>query len=319
MSATELVQRFSDFPRIRRRRLETLQVNLGYMCNQTCFHCHVNAGPNRREIMELATVKEVLAFLERSGAATLDLTGGAPEMNPHFRYMVESARDMGVTVIDRCNLTILEQPGYETTADFLRDHDVRIVASLPCYMEDNVDAQRGDGVFEASIRALKKLNALGYGQTDSGLELGLVYNPQGASLPPPQEELEDAYRVHLREQFGIEFSYLLTIANMPINRFAKTLRREGRYNAYMKLLREAHRDVNLEGVMCRSLLSVDWRGNVYDCDFNQMLRMPLGAGGPRTHVRELRAADLEGGDIATADHCYGCTAGQGSSCTGALG
>lgn len=319
MSATELVQRFADFPRIRRRNLETLQVNLGYLCNQTCFHCHVNAGPNRREIMELATVKEVLAFLERSGAATLDLTGGAPEMNPHFRYMVRSARDMGVTVIDRCNLTILEQPGYETTADFLRDHDVRIVASLPCYMEDNVDAQRGDGVFEASIRTLRKLNALGYGQPDSGLELCLVYNPQGASLPPPQVELEDAYRAHLREQFGIEFSYLLTITNMPINRFAKTLRREGRYSAYMKLLREAHRDVNLEGVMCRSLLSVDWRGNVYDCDFNQMLKMPLGAGGRRTHVRDLQVPDLEGADVVTADHCYGCTAGQGSSCTGALG
>lgn len=318
MSATELIQRHADFPQIHRGRLETLQVNLGYMCNQTCFHCHVNAGPNRREIMDRDTVEEVLEFLQRSGAKSMDLTGGAPEMNPWFETMVRRAHEMGVQVIDRCNLTILAEPGYEHTAEFLREHEVQVVASLPCYMGDNVDAQRGDGVFDASIAGLRTLNALGYGVDGTGLRLSLVYNPLGATLPPPQAELEAAYREHLFNEFGIVFSDLLTIANMPINRFAKSLQREGNYKQYMDLLRGAHREVNLAGVMCRGLISVDWRGYVYDCDFNQMLKMPLAGSPAPRHLRDLQAPALDGMPIAVADHCYGCTAGQGSSCGGAL-
>ena len=319
MSAIELVPGYGDFPRISRGHLSTLQVNLGYVCNQTCFHCHVNAGPNRKEVMARETVEELLAFMRESRIENLDLTGGAPEMNPHFRYFVEVARGMGVSVTDRCNLTILEQPGYEDLAEFLAAHQVKVVASLPCYMGDNVDAQRGDGVFQESIAGLRRLNGLGYGVPGSGLELTLVYNPLGASLPPPQGELEAAYRQHLGDSFGIRFNRLFTITNMPINRFAKSLAKEGRYAAYMRLLREAHRDDNLDGVMCRSLISVDWRGHVYDCDFNQMLRLALGAG-PATgsHIRELDAARLTGRPIAVGDHCFGCTAGQGSSCGGAL-
>ena len=320
MAVTELVARYGDFPDITRGRLETLQVNLGYVCNQTCFHCHVNAGPNRREVMARETVDELLAFLRDSRIGSLDLTGGAPEMNPHFRYFVQSASSMGVAVTDRCNLTILEQPGYEDLAEFLAEHRVQVVASLPCYLEDNVNAQRGDGVFRQSIAGLRRLNDLGYGGGDGELELTLVYNPLGPSLPPAQEELERAYREHLSREFGIRFTRLFTIANMPINRFAKSLAREGKYNSYMRLLRESHSDGNLAGVMCRSLLSVDWKGYVYDCDFNQMLRIPLGGGAVTgTHVRDLRAGLLDGMPIAVGDHCFGCTAGQGSSCGGALG
>jgi len=317
MSATALQRR--PFPALHRDALATLQVNLGYVCNQTCFHCHVNAGPNRKEVMQRETIDAVLAFLRASQVTTLDLTGGAPEMNPHFRDLVTAARALGVTVMDRCNLTILEQPGYADLAEFLAAQQVQVVASLPCYLEDNVDAQRGDGVFRDSIAGLRRLNALGYGRPDSGLELTLVYNPQGATLPPPQDALEDAYRTHLRDQFGVVFTRLFTIANMPINRFAKTLFREGRYGDYMALLRDAHRDANLAGVMCRSLISVDWRGYVHDCDFNQMLGMPLGGGSPvGTHLRDLTAMRLDGLPIAVGEHCFGCTAGQGSSCGGAL-
>ena len=319
MRVTELLPIDGDFPAIDRGPLTTLQVNLGYMCNQTCFHCHVNAGPNRKEIMTRETVDELLEFLRTSRVRQLDLTGGAPEMNPHFRYFVEAARAMNVAVTDRCNLTILEQPGYEDLAEFLAQHRVQVVASLPCYMEDNVNAQRGDGVFEDSIAGLHRLNALGYGAPDGELELTLVYNPLGASLPPSQVELEAAYRDHLGEQFSIRFTRLFTIANMPINRFAKTLAKEGNDASYMRLLRDAHRDANLAGVMCRSLISVDWRGYVYDCDFNQMLHMPLGGGAVTgTHIRELRTKALDGMPIAVGDHCFGCTAGQGSSCGGAL-
>lgn len=317
MSATELVRLHNDFPQLRRRAVRTLQVNLGYRCNQTCFHCHVNAGPNRRENMTHETVDELLALLRRSRIETLDLTGGAPEMNPHFREIVAAARGLGIHVVDRCNLTILEEPDYAGTAEFLRDHQVEVVASLPCYSSENVDAQRGDGVFEASIAALRRLNALGYGQADSPLALTLVYNPLGASLPPAQDTLEAAYREHLGDEFGIVFTRLFTIANMPINRFAKDLRKQGQLGAYMELLRDAHREANLDGVMCRDTLSVDWRGEIYDCDFNQMLHLP--AAGRRRHIRDLTLDSLSGEDIAVADHCFGCTAGQGSSCGGALG
>jgi radical SAM/Cys-rich protein len=319
MAEAEIAGLLDEFPEIRRRRLTTVQANLGYVCNQTCFHCHVNAGPNRKEIMQRETVDDLLAFIGHAGVESLDLTGGAPELNPHFRHLVASARALDVEVVDRCNLTILAQPGQEDLAEFLAEHRVTIVASLPCYLEENVDAQRGDGVFEGSLAGLRRLNALGYGHPDSGLALNLVYNPQGPQLPPPQHSLESAYRDQLGNQYGIVFNQLFTIANMPINRFAKTLMRKGEFNQYMHTLRLAHEDANLERVMCRSLVSVDWQGFLYDCDFNQMLQIPLGAGGrPRQHIRDLDPLKLADAAIAVADHCYGCTAGQGSSCGGAL-
>lgn len=318
MLATLPLLENSRFPALRRKRLETLQVNLGYRCNQQCLHCHVNAGPRRREQMERDTVDAVLAFMRAAGVETLDITGGAPELNPHFRELVRAARRLGVHVIDRCNLTILEEPGHEDLGGFLAAERVEITASLPCYLEDNVDRQRGKGVFAASMRALKKLNALGYGRGD-GLTLNLVYNPQGPSLPPAQGPLEAAYKQHLGEEFGVVFDRLYTLANMPIQRFGSTLLSKGQFDDYMALLYAAHRDANLESVMCRSLISVDWQGYVYDCDFNQMLGLPLRhRGRARSHIKELIGADLDGAPIVVKDHCYGCTAGQGSSCGGAL-
>jgi radical SAM/Cys-rich protein len=307
----------TDFPAIARGRVETLQVNLGYTCNQSCLHCHVNAGPTRTEQMDRETSDEVLAFLEAARVSTLDLTGGAPELNVHFRLLVERARALGVHVMDRCNLTILEQPGQEGLAEFLAAHEVEVVASLPCYLEDNVDRQRGKGVFEASVRGLRRLNALGYGA--GKLRLNLVYNPQGAVLPPAQAALENDYRRHLGERYGIVFDRLYVLTNMPIQRFGSTLISKGEFERYLELLKSAYDARNLDGVMCRSLLSVDWRGYVYDCDFNQMLDLPLAhAANARTHLRELIGVALEGNAITVRDHCYGCTAGQGSSCGGAL-
>ena len=307
------------FPALRRRRIETLQANLGYRCNQSCLHCHVNAGPTRTEQMTGETVDAVLAFLRASGAGRLDLTGGAPELNPHFRRLAAAARALGAHVIDRCNLTILAEPGQEGLAEFLAAQRIEVVASLPCYLEENVDRQRGKGVFAASLAGLRRLNALGYGMAGSSLELSLVYNPQGPVLPPPQAQLEADYRKHLAERYGITFTRLLTLANMPIQRFGSTLISKGQSTDYMTLLQAAHREQNLDQVMCRSLLSLDWQGYAYDCDFNQMLDLPLGAAhGRRAHVSELAALALEGAPIAVADHCYGCTAGQGSSCGGAL-
>ncbi|HSI95138.1 MAG: arsenosugar biosynthesis radical SAM (seleno)protein ArsS [Methylophilaceae bacterium] len=319
MHATFPLLQITDFPPIRRGVLTTLQVNLGYLCNQTCVHCHVDAGPKRTELMDEDTIAQVLAFLRaQPQVRTLDLTGGAPEMNPHFRYLVEEATALGVRVIDRCNLTILEEPGYADLAEFLAAQQVEITASLPCYLEDNVNRQRGRGVFQASIRALHRLNALGYGRDGSGLILHLVYNPQGPVLPPSQQNLEAAYHEHLGE-LGIVFNHLYTITNMPIARFGSTLISKGQFHDYMHLLRAAYRPENHETVMCRSLISVDWQGYVHDCDFNQMLNMPLGAGGQRrTHLVDLLTKDLQNEPIAIADHCYGCTAGQGSSCGGAL-
>ncbi|MGM0552207.1 MAG: arsenosugar biosynthesis radical SAM (seleno)protein ArsS [Pseudomonadota bacterium] len=308
-----------SFPRLQRsRQISTVQINLGYICNQTCFHCHVNAGPNRREVMDLGTLEAVIDAAQRLGARELDLTGGAPELNPGFRWLLEEASRRGFSLIDRCNLTILTEPGQEDLAALLARHRVRVVASLPCYQPQNVDRQRGDGVFGRSIEGLRQLNRLGYGDPDSGRVLDLVYNPLGADLPPPQQELESAYHESLDRAFGVRFNHLLAMANMPINRFAKQLRRTGQLEAYMEQLRSAHSDHNLGGVMCRQLISVDWRGHVYDCDFNQMLGLPLGGTGRPVHVSDLTAAGLDGAGIATADHCYGCTAGQGSSCTGAL-
>ena len=310
----------SDFPELRRRAVETLQVNLGYRCNQSCLHCHVNAGPTRTEEMAGDTITAVLNFLDASpGVRTLDLTGGAPELNRHFRDLVVAARARGVRVIDRCNLTILEEPGQQGLADFLARQGVEVVASMPCYLEDNVDRQRGKGTFDASIRGLQRLNALGYARPGSGLLLNLVYNPQGASLPPAQQALERDYKAHLGSQFGVAFNQLFTLANMPIQRFGSTLVSKGQFNSYMALLRSAHRDDNLGQVMCRSLVSVDWQGFLYDCDFNQQLGLAIqAAGAARLHLNELTAARLQDQPIRVADHCFGCTAGQGSSCGGAL-
>jgi len=319
MHATLPLLQVTDFPEIRRGKLETLQVNLGYRCNQTCLHCHVNAGPGRTEMMSQETLAEVTAFLRDSSVRCLDITGGAPELHPEFRSLVIAARGMGVHVIDRCNLTILEEPGQEDLAEFLAAHRVEVVASLPCYLEENVDRQRGNGVFAVSVRALKRLNALGYGKANSGLALALVYNPQGASLPPPQEKLEADYRRQLGERFNIEFTHLLALTNMPIQRFGSTLISQGQFDAYLALLKGAFRAENLASVMCRSLVSVDWKGYVYDCDFNQMLGLPLHLPGkPRVRLRDLLGRDLQGNPLVTRDHCYGCTAGQGSSCGGAL-
>lgn len=310
----------TDFPRIRRRPLETLQVNVGYRCNQQCAHCHVNAGPRRTEEMSLETMEQIVGYLKASRPLCLDITGGAPELNPYFRRLVLAGRELDLRVIDRCNLTILDEPGQEDLAEFLAENRVEVTASLPCYLEENVDRQRGRGVFERSIRALNKFNSLGYGNGASGLVLNLVYNPQGPALPPAQADLEAAYREHLSAQHGIVFDHLFTLANMPIQRFGSTLISKGQFAGYMRLLKDSFREANLDIVMCRSLLSVDWQGYVYDCDFNQMLGLPLRVNGKRrVHLSELANVDLEGNAISVRDHCYGCTAGQGSSCGGALG
>ncbi|HHH38272.1 MAG TPA: radical SAM/Cys-rich domain protein [Sedimenticola sp.] len=309
----------TSFPAIGRGRLETLQVNLGYLCNQSCQHCHVNAGPSRTELMSRETMDQVLDFLSAKGIATLDLTGGAPEMNPDFRYLVAEARARGARVIDRCNLTVLEEPENGDLAAFLARYRVEVVASLPCYLEENVDNQRGQGVFASSLRALRQLNALGYGEEGSGLVLNLVYNPQGATLPPDQCALEADYRQRLRDQYGIHFNQLFTITNMPISRFGSMLLSRGEFDSYLQLLRDAYSSDNLETVMCRSLLSVDWQGFVYDCDFNQMLNLPMVLGDRvKPRIGELIDQPLEGAAIRIGEHCYGCTAGRGSSCGGAL-
>lgn len=316
MHATLPLMRQYRFPALSRGRLETLQVNLGYKCNQSCVHCHVNAGPSRTEMMSPDTISEVRRFLTERKPITLDITGGAPELHPQFRELVARARELGVHVIDRCNLTILEERGQDDLALFLRENRVEIIASLPCYTEELVERQRGKGVYQTSIRALKKLNALGYGRE---LTLNLVYNPQGPSLPPAQAKLEADYKRILGEQHGIVFNKLYTLANMPIQRFGSMLVSKGKFGAYMELLHASHRDENLASVMCRSLVSVDWQGYVYDCDFNQMLGLPLVIDGRRrVRLTELIGRDLAGNPIAVRDHCFGCTAGQGSSCGGAL-
>ena len=307
------------FPPIRRGRVDTLQLNVGYRCNQSCVHCHVDASPHRTEEMGADVADIALAFLERRRIATLDITGGAPELNPHFRRLVTSARALGVHVMDRCNLTILEEPGQDDLAAFLAREQVEVVASMPCYLEENVDRQRGKGVFEKSIRGLQQLNAFGYGQAASGLALNLVYNPQGPSLPPPQDALEADYKRVLGERYGIVFNHLFTLVNMPIKRFGSMLAIKGELDRYLGVLRGAHADANLDRVMCRNLISVDWQGFVYDCDFNQMLDLPLAhRGRARVHLSDLFDTDLADNPIHVAGHCYGCTAGQGSSCGGAL-
>jgi len=319
MHATLPLLAATDFPPIRRQSLETLQVNLGYKCNQSCLHCHVAASPQRTEMMDGDTIALVVEVLRARPVGTLDLTGGAPELSVHFRDLVRQARAAGVRVIDRCNLTILSEPGHEDLAAFLAEQGVEITASLPCYSPANVDRQRGDGVFDRSIAGLRQLNALGYGDPVRGLVLNLVYNPQGAVLPPPQGPLEADYKRELLQHFGIRFDHLYALTNMPVQRFGSTLVSKGTFGSYMKLLRDSYRAENLDTVMCRSLLSVDWQGFLYDCDFNQMLGLRASLGGqPRPHLRDLLQHDAAGADIRIADHCYGCTAGQGSSCGGAL-
>lgn len=328
----------ADSQQLRRASLATLQLNLGKMCNLACHHCHVEAGPQRQEIMTWDTFQQILDWLDEHGEAAgtkvIDLTGGAPEMNPHFRQMVIELKRRGYHVLDRCNLTILLEPGYEDLAAFLAEHDVEVVASLPCYLEDNVDKQRGKGVFNGSIEALKKLNAVGYGMEASdgtsgeSLTLDLVYNPVGYGLPGSQAGLEAAYKAHLDEHFGVRFNTLYTITNMPIKRFEHQLRRDGQFESYMAKLYDAHNADNVDAVMCRSLVSIGWQGAVYDCDFNQMLQMPLDGElfGEEHDVEaasrklwEYTAAELIDREVLTGAHCFGCTAGAGSSCTGALG
>ncbi len=317
MHATLPLLQPTCFPGLSRDKLEILQVNLGYKCNQSCVHCHVNAGPNRTEMMDADTLELIPQVLAKRGLTALDITGGAPELHGGFRALVASARKLGVKVIDRCNLTILFEPDQQGLAEFLAAHQVEIVASLPCYAMENVDKQRGKGTFGMSIAALQKLNALGYGKPGSGLVLNLVFNPQSVVLPPNQAALQAAYQRELSGHFGIVFNHLFAIANMPIQRFGSMLVSKGLFNGYMKLLHENFAAANLDIVMCRNMVSVDWQGFLYDCDFNQQLGLPVSGEG-RPHLRDLLRLDLRGNPIRVADHCYGCTAGQGSSCGGAL-
>ena len=307
----------SEFPPIERGRITTLQLNLGYRCNLSCIHCHVNAGPRRTETMDRDTMQLALEVGARLGVGILDLTGGSPEMNVDFRWLVETAKARGLHVMDRLNPTIMQEPGYAWVGEFLAAHEVEAIASLPCYSQANVEEQRGEGTFESSITALQRLNALGYAMPDSKLILNLVYNPNGAFLPPAQDQLEQDYRHLLAENFGIRFNHLYALANMPIQRFGSWLLSKGKFDDYMATLRNAHQDANLDAVMCRSTLSVGHDGKVYDCDFNQMLKLPLAGRTQDTHLRDLLAQDLPR-EIGIAGHCFGCTAGQGSSCGGAL-
>jgi radical SAM/Cys-rich protein len=302
-----------------RRAVEVLQVNLGRYCNLACIHCHVESGPTRKEMMSRENVDAVLRFLARTGIPTLDITGGAPELHPDFAYLVESARKLGHRVMDRCNLTVIFEPGMEYLPEFFKHNKVELVCSLPCYSEENVDKQRGKGTFDASIRALQRLNEIGYGQPDSDLIVNLVYNPVGPHLPPPQEKLEQEYKRILEHEFGITFDRLYCLTNMPITRYATHLKLRGEYDRYRQLLAANFNAATLDQVMCRSLVSIGWDGSVYDCDFNQMLDLPItDAKGRRLDIASLDLDQVAGRSIAVGDHCYACTAGCGSSCSGAL-
>ena len=302
-----------------RRTVDVLQVNMGRYCNLACIHCHVESGPTRKEMMSRQTVDAVLNFLARSEIPTLDVTGGAPELHPDFDYLIASARRLGRRVMDRCNLTVIFEPGKEYLPEFFKEHGVELVCSLPCYSQENVDKQRGKGTFDASIRALQILNKIGYGHADSGLVLDLVYNPVGAHLPPPQAELEQDYKRILVEQFGIVFNHLYCLTNMPITRYATHLKLRGEYEGYIELLEANFNAATLDRVMCRNLISIGWDGTVYDCDFNQMLDLPIrdGAGGA-LNIASLSIDQVRNRPIAVGDHCYACSAGAGSSCGGAL-
>lgn len=304
---------------LRKRKIDVLQVNMGKYCNQACVHCHVEASPFRTEMMTRETVEAVLHFLERSAIPTMDITGGAPELNPHFDALVDACVRLQRHVVDRCNLTVFFEPGKDYLAGFLRRHRVELTCSLPCYTEANVDRQRGKGTFELSLRALQMLNRLGYGQPETGLRLNLVYNPLSASLPPPQAILEQDYRRHLYVDHGIVFNHLYCLTNMPITRFEKFLRAIGQFEQYQELLASAFNTDTLDRLMCRDLLSIGWDGSVYDCDFNQMLNLPLRNHlGKAVKIWELSAAMVESLPIQVGDQCYACTAGAGSSCGGAL-
>jgi len=305
----------TDFPQITRLSIRTLQVNLGYKCNQSCLHCHVNASPKRTEMMNKGTIDEVINFSYQNNVEIVDLTGGAPEMNQYFQYMIKKLREKNIHIIDRCNLTILEEKGMSNMVDFLAQQEVEIVASLPCYKDTNVDAQRGKGVFTKSIKALQHLNKKGYG-LNKKLMLNLVYNPQGATLPPKQSELELEYKSYLLENYNISFNNLFTITNMPINRFGSTLVSKKIFHKYMDLLKSTFSQIAKENVMCRNLLSIDYKGYVYDCDFNQMLSIDIS--NKKTHITDIKKDELVNKIIATGDHCYGCTAGSGSSCGGVI-
>ena len=297
--------------------IETLQVNLGKLCNQACRHCHVGAGPTRTEIMNAETAGLIIEVLGHHDIPHVELTGGAPELNPNFAELVRKARALGRRVTVRSNLTVFEVEGKDYLPEFLRDHEVEVIASLPCYLEQNVDAQRGQGVYARSISALQNLNRLGYGKPGTGLKLSLVYNPLGPSLPPPQAQLEDAYRQQLGDRFGIVFNQLYTITNMPINRFLEALTRDHEHDRYLELLTQNFNPATVDGLMCRTMVNVGWNGTLYDCDFNQMLNMTIGPGTP-SHLRDFDASVLSSREIRTGRHCFGCTAGSGSSCTGAL-
>ena len=302
-----------------KRKIDVLQVNMGKYCNQACIHCHVESGPGRKEMMTRETVEAILRFIEHAQIPTVDITGGAPELNPHFDYLVESCVRLGRHVMDRCNLTVIFETGMDYLPEFFRQHRVELICSLPCYTEDNVDQQRGDGTFQLSIRALQILNRLGYGLPETRLNLHLMYNPLGSYLPPSQEPLERDYKSVLATQFGISFNRLYCLTNMPITRFERLLRSRGEYDGYMDLLESAFNTATLERVMCRNLVSVGWEGSVYDCDFNQMLDLPLtGPEGRPLKIWDLDAEAIEGQPILFANHCYACTAGAGSSCGGAL-
>ena len=304
---------------LRHTKTEILQINVGKLCNLTCIHCHVNAGPKRKEIMTRATIDRLIDWLAKTDIPTVDLTGGAPEMIPDFKYLVGRLKALTPPrhIIDRCNLTILLEPGFEDHAAFLARHQIEIIASMPCYSPENVNAQRGNGVFDSSIKALQLLNSLGYG-TQPELPLHLVYNPNGAFLPGPQEELEADYKRELREHFGIVFNKLYTITNLPIARFASYLKNNNLLGDYMALLNDAFNPATVNGLMCRNTINVSWLGEVFDCDFNQMLKMPWRDNGESLHLWDVDPTRVENREIATGDHCFGCTAGAGSSCGGAL-
>jgi radical SAM/Cys-rich protein len=302
-----------------RRAVDVLQVNLGRYCNLACIHCHVESGPTRKEMMSRENVEAVLGFLSRSGIPTLDITGGAPELHREFDYLVAAARRLGRHVMDRCNLTVIFEPGKDYLPEFFKQHEVELVCSLPCYSRENVDKQRGKGTFDSSIRALQKLNQLGYGQPDSKLVLNLVYNPVGPHLPPPQENLEQDYRTFLSRRFGIAFNHLYCLTNMPITRYATHLKLRGEYDRYLELLESHFNAATLDQVMCRNLISIGWDGSVYDCDFNQMLDLPItDAAGKRLDISSLALDQVAKRPIIAGDHCYACTAGAGSSCGGTL-
>lgn len=322
LATTEGVPTFDDAlarvgePPLRATGIDVLQINVGKLCNQTCGHCHVDAGPDRREVMSRETAELCMEVLAASDIPTVDITGGAPELNPQFRYLVERSHALGRQVIDRCNLTVLLLPSQADLCDFLASHRVTVIASLPYHRPAQTDAQRGDGVFEKSIAALRKLNDAGYGRPESGLELDLVFNPAGAFLPPRQSAIEDQFRRELERRHGVVFDRLFTITNMPISRFLEFLIASGNYEAYLRRLAGAFNPATARVVMCRTTLSVGWDGTLYDCDFNQMLDLGTADGAP-AHLRDFELASLRGRRIATGNHCYGCTAGAGSSCGGA--